>query len=291
VTISATPTPVVASGDYYPFGLTFNSYKRENSVENRIKFQGQEHVDDLGLNWDSFKWRNHQPDIGRFFNVDPLSDKYVFNSPYAFSENHVISHVELEGLEKLSFMVALFEPNKGADNVYTETTPTNTTVDQVSRNSSDQVLHFTADYGTGKITNVSGQNHDTNMWGWAYDKLTGQDPYKLDFKMETEGKLNITVTIGDATFTINGKADGSSVVVETTISNVDEETGAVIKVDEEGKYFVSLPIGLKKGGSDDSSSQKETIPLIEKDGSYTIDTSWYLEKDEDKEESTTTTTK
>ena len=85
--------------DYYPFGLTFNSYSRENSVPNRWKFQSQEHVDDLGLNWDSFKWRNHQPDIGRFFNIDPLAAKYVYNSPYAFSENKVVAHKELEGLE------------------------------------------------------------------------------------------------------------------------------------------------------------------------------------------------
>jgi hypothetical protein len=44
------------------------------------------------------QWRNHQPDIGRFFNIDPLADKYV-HSPYAFSENRVIDGVELEGLE------------------------------------------------------------------------------------------------------------------------------------------------------------------------------------------------
>jgi len=85
--------------NYYPFGLTFNSYQRENSTPNKFKFQGQEHIDALDLGWDSFKWRNHQPDIGRFFNVDPLADKYVHNSPYAFSENKVTSHVELEGLE------------------------------------------------------------------------------------------------------------------------------------------------------------------------------------------------
>jgi RHS repeat-associated protein len=81
--------------------LTFNSYQRENSVKNKFKFQGQEHIDDLGLGWDSFKWRNHQPDIGRFFNIDPLADKYVYNSPYAFSENKVVAHIELEGLEAL----------------------------------------------------------------------------------------------------------------------------------------------------------------------------------------------
>ena len=90
---------VVQSDDYYPFGLTFNSYKRENSVENKIKFQGQEHIDDLNLGWVSFKWRNHDPAIGRFFNVDPLAMEYVYNSPYAFSENRVVDGIELEGLE------------------------------------------------------------------------------------------------------------------------------------------------------------------------------------------------
>jgi RHS repeat-associated protein len=89
--------------NYYPFGLQYNSYTRENTVPNDIKFQGQEHQDELGLNWDSFKWRNHQPDIGRFFNVDPLAEKYYYNSPYAFSENKVVAHVELEGLESAPY--------------------------------------------------------------------------------------------------------------------------------------------------------------------------------------------
>jgi RHS repeat-associated protein len=110
VTVTHTLSPIVSSGDYYPFGLTFNSYSRENSTANKFKFQGQEHIDDLDLGWDSFKWRNHQPDIGRFFNIDPLADSYVYNSPYAFSENHVTSHVELEGLEKISIHSAGFAP-------------------------------------------------------------------------------------------------------------------------------------------------------------------------------------
>lgn len=100
--VTHTKSPVVQSEDYYPFGLSFNSYQRENSTPNRWKFQGQEHVDDLGLNWDSFKWRNHQPEIGRFFNIDPLAEKYVYNSPYAFSENKVTAHIELEGLEAVT---------------------------------------------------------------------------------------------------------------------------------------------------------------------------------------------
>ena len=102
MTITHTKSPIIQSDDYYPFGLRYNSYSRENTLPNNTKlFQGQEHIDDLGLNWDSFKWRNHQPDIGRFFNIDPLSEKYYYNSPYAFSENKVVSHIELEGLEAI----------------------------------------------------------------------------------------------------------------------------------------------------------------------------------------------
>lgn len=62
-------------------------------------FQDQEKITTFDLGWSPFKWRNHVPEIGRFFNVDPLSEKYVYNSVYAFGENKVIAHVELEGLE------------------------------------------------------------------------------------------------------------------------------------------------------------------------------------------------
>ena len=104
-------SPVVQMDDYYPFGLTFNSYRRENSVENKIRFQGQEHIDDLNLGWVSFKWRNHMPDIGRFFNIDPLAAEYVHNSTYAFSENKVVAHIELEDLESVFVFDQKSNPN------------------------------------------------------------------------------------------------------------------------------------------------------------------------------------
>jgi len=54
------------------------------------------------LNWVQFKWRNHDPQIGRFIEIDPLANDYVYNSTYAFSENKVTNHIELEGLEAVS---------------------------------------------------------------------------------------------------------------------------------------------------------------------------------------------
>ena len=68
----------------------------------RYGFQGQEMDDEVKGKGNSvnYKFRMHDPRVGRFFAVDPLAASYPWNSPYAFSENVVINAVELEGLEK-----------------------------------------------------------------------------------------------------------------------------------------------------------------------------------------------
>lgn len=67
----------------------------------RYSFQGQEHDDEIKGNNNSlnYKYRMHDPRVGRFFAIDPLAAKYPFNSTYAFSENKVIAWIELEGQE------------------------------------------------------------------------------------------------------------------------------------------------------------------------------------------------
>lgn len=68
----------------------------------RYSFQSQEHDDEIKGQGNSinYKYRMHDPRLGRFFAIDPLTKDYPWNSPYAFSENVVINAVELEGLEK-----------------------------------------------------------------------------------------------------------------------------------------------------------------------------------------------
>ena len=61
----------------------------------------------------NYKYRMHDPRIGRFFAVDPLAASYPWNSPYAFSENIVIHAVELEGLEKKIIINNSFGDYKG----------------------------------------------------------------------------------------------------------------------------------------------------------------------------------
>jgi len=67
----------------------------------RYGFQNQEKDDELkgAGNSVNYKYRMHDPRVGRFFAVDPLAGKYPHNGTYNFSENRVLDGVELEGLE------------------------------------------------------------------------------------------------------------------------------------------------------------------------------------------------
>ncbi|TZG00042.1 RHS repeat-associated core domain-containing protein (plasmid) [Chryseobacterium panacisoli] len=85
---------------YYPFGLEFGGdWSTSNSVTPNYRYstQGQEKQTETG--WSSYRWRNYDAAMGRFFNVDPLAEDYHTWSTYAFSGNRVVDARELEGLE------------------------------------------------------------------------------------------------------------------------------------------------------------------------------------------------
>ena len=85
--------------DYSPFGVELDG--RTVSDGYRFGFQNQEKDDEVKGEGNSinYTFRMHDPRLGRFFAVDPLSPKYPYNSTYAFSENRLIDGIELEGLE------------------------------------------------------------------------------------------------------------------------------------------------------------------------------------------------
>jgi len=80
-------------------GISSKALNFGNPENKKEKFQGQEFNEDFDLDYYEFKYRFHDPQIGRFIQIDPLADEYVYNSTYAFSENKVTGHIELEGLE------------------------------------------------------------------------------------------------------------------------------------------------------------------------------------------------
>src|SRR5690606_329690 len=95
--VTHTKSPIVQQDDYYPLGLTFNSYSRENSVEQKYLYNSKELQTELTLDWYDYGARMYQPDLGRFFTQDRFAEKYYGLSPYQYAANNPVLFVDING--------------------------------------------------------------------------------------------------------------------------------------------------------------------------------------------------
>ena len=105
---------VLTASNYYPFGM-LQPNNHFSSGDYRFGFQGQEVDNEIKGNGNliNYKYRIHDPRIGRFLSIDPLANQFAYNSPYAFSMNRVIDGVELEGAEWIHYKVSSYDEESG----------------------------------------------------------------------------------------------------------------------------------------------------------------------------------
>src|SRR5690625_7711618 len=63
-------------------------------TEYMYKFNGKELQDELNLNLYDYGARNYDAAIGRWMNVDPMSEKYVTFSPYKYAVNYTALSID-----------------------------------------------------------------------------------------------------------------------------------------------------------------------------------------------------
>jgi len=84
---------------YYPFGLTIKGlhYPVSGNLANKFLYNGKELQDEFGFAMYDYGFRFYDPVIGRWWAVDPLSEKYYSLSNYAYCANNPIRLYDVDG--------------------------------------------------------------------------------------------------------------------------------------------------------------------------------------------------
>ena len=197
------------------------------------------------------------PDVGRFFNIDPLAEKFTYNSPYAFAENRVIDGRELEGLEWVSSRNL---ENKTV-NWHLTYRPVNNSAGALSK---EQMSALTRDREAQIISSYSGKSSDGNqvnisfnqsekatiLWEYnmAYDfsKAEGSDTTPKNEKDRLAATLDgFTDKLGD---TQNNRSQINVAITEgivwTSDGNIDWDKSNRANVARTGAHETGHELGL-----------------------------------------------
>jgi RHS repeat-associated protein len=221
VTVAEINGPLLEETHYYPFGLTMagissNALKGMNYPENRKKYNGIEFTKDLDLDIYDAQLRNLDPQIGRWNQVDPKTDKMEMWSPYASNYDNPIRYNDFLGDEPEDGGPGpSFIPVPGADFL--------SAMNETAKDVGNAIGNFLGDVGVSLGGIINGMNQSSTFG--TYPSVSAD---QFGFNPQQTALYNTSTTVGQyapslspggragespAMATVNGKPISSPLTV------------------------------------------------------------------------------
>jgi RHS repeat-associated protein len=243
---------ILEENHYYAFGLKHTNYNTDGFVfmeegsENvvltpvspflgsnyKYKYNGKELQEELGLNMYDYGFRNYDPALGRFHNMDEKSETSRKWSPYTYAYNNPMFFIDPDGMENERFDGVEYNKNRGghwSDAVRNTESNSETPPDDVTVNSkgivtnvveNDKPNRFFDENGTQLYFNDPDNDFSIiNNWSEGdrlYYPITagelmnavlkaGLEPLMLKMQghFDTALALTAVMSFGSADFTVN----------------------------------------------------------------------------------------
>lgn len=159
---------IIEENHYYAYGLriaAISSRKpadvNEGKLKNDYLYNDKELFDDADLDWYDYGFRNYDPQIGRFVQIDPLTDDYPFLTPYLYAGCDPINKVDVDGL--FGGIATTAEAAKDMATVYvvaSKATTTTVSLTKVALSVTSIAIHVTM-----ATANVLNSSFNTNSVG------------------------------------------------------------------------------------------------------------------------------
>jgi RHS repeat-associated protein len=226
---------IIQENHYYPFGMlmadigsTYPDYNPENVTQPYL-YNGKEYHPELELNWYDYGARFYDPSLGRFTTHDPMTEEFMFQSPYLYASNNPVRFIDYRGMYTDGYKID--EENGKIERI-----------DNTGGDNYD-VLYTKSDYERAKATGetnsygnpeptkqqrVSVKDNNSVLRQLSTDRTDYIGRYAIDESLEDIGNvflfasMNSNVEFGFSSFKRDNKSNIYVVNTKHKVSGVDK---------------------------------------------------------------------
>ena len=224
---------ILEENHYYPFGLKHKAYNtvaytfiepsagmgyyypvleqtgtRDSKNPYKYKYNGKEWQDELGLNTYDYGARSYEPAIGRWMNIDPLSEEGRRWSPYTYAMNNPVYFLDPDGMLSESFIDKMKNSADGTtwtnNNNGTFSSNSGQTIDNNGNNQNDegdpkkaQIKNISIGIGDKVLNDVTPKTTLGKIWSSLQGNREWTSDLGLTYWVDDKGEIIGLKPIGE----------------------------------------------------------------------------------------------